>query len=124
MKNPPIRKSLGQHFLNDRRILERVADALELHGTETVVEIGPGRGGLTDVLAPRAGRLWVKQRRQFLQEIFASVKNLRRALCPQYSGKRRPRLFLSGSCGGRWKFNFLNLLSRCFSSICYNANAP
>jgi 16S rRNA (adenine1518-N6/adenine1519-N6)-dimethyltransferase len=57
MKNPPIRKSLGQHFLNDRRILERIADALELHGTETVVEIGPGRGGLTDVLAARAGRL-------------------------------------------------------------------
>ena len=41
---PPIRKSLGQHFLNDRRILERIADALELTGDETVVEIGPGRG--------------------------------------------------------------------------------
>ena len=27
---PPIRKSLGQHFLTDRRILERIADALEL----------------------------------------------------------------------------------------------
>lgn len=54
---PPIRKSLGQHFLNDRRILERIADTLELHGTETVVEIGPGRGGLTDVLVPRAARL-------------------------------------------------------------------
>jgi 16S rRNA (adenine1518-N6/adenine1519-N6)-dimethyltransferase len=57
LKTPPVRKSLGQHFLNDRRILERIADALELHGTETVIEIGPGRGGLTDVLAPRAGRL-------------------------------------------------------------------
>lgn len=57
MKNPPVRKSLGQHFLNDRRILERIADALELHGTETVVEIGPGRGGLTEVLADKAGRL-------------------------------------------------------------------
>ncbi|MGH7617426.1 MAG: 16S rRNA (adenine(1518)-N(6)/adenine(1519)-N(6))-dimethyltransferase RsmA [Gemmatimonadaceae bacterium] len=54
---PPVRKSLGQHFLNDRRILERIADALELHGTETVIEIGAGRGGLTDVLAPRAARL-------------------------------------------------------------------
>jgi 16S rRNA (adenine1518-N6/adenine1519-N6)-dimethyltransferase len=54
---PPVRKSLGQHFLNDRRILERIADTLELRGTETVIEIGPGRGGLTDVLAPRAGRL-------------------------------------------------------------------
>ncbi len=54
---PPIRKNLGQHFLNDRRILERIADALELTGTETVVEIGPGRGSLTEILAARAARL-------------------------------------------------------------------
>ena len=54
---PPTRKSLGQHFLNDRRILLRIADALKLQGGETVVEIGPGRGALTDILAERAGRL-------------------------------------------------------------------
>jgi 16S rRNA (adenine1518-N6/adenine1519-N6)-dimethyltransferase len=54
---PPTRKSLGQHFLTDRRILGRIADALQLQGGETVVEIGPGRGALTDILAERAGRL-------------------------------------------------------------------
>jgi 16S rRNA (adenine1518-N6/adenine1519-N6)-dimethyltransferase len=54
---PPTRKSLGQHFLNDRRILGRIADALQLEGHETVLEIGPGRGALTDILAERAGRL-------------------------------------------------------------------
>src|SRR5258708_1375079 len=54
---PPVRKSLGQHFLTDRRILGRIADALELRGDETVLEIGPGRGALTDLLAPRSGRL-------------------------------------------------------------------
>lgn len=54
---PPTRKSLGQHFLNDRRILARMADALHLKGGETVLEIGPGRGALTDILADRAGRL-------------------------------------------------------------------
>ena len=53
----PIRKSLGQHFLNDRRILQRIVDALELTGAETVVEIGPGRGSLTALLAPLAKRL-------------------------------------------------------------------
>ncbi len=56
-KLPPIRKSLGQHFLNDRRILERIADALELTGDETVIEIGPGRGSLSEILATRAARL-------------------------------------------------------------------
>jgi 16S rRNA (adenine1518-N6/adenine1519-N6)-dimethyltransferase len=54
---PPTRKSLGQHFLTDKRILTRIADALHLEGGETVVEIGPGRGALTDILAERAGRL-------------------------------------------------------------------
>ena len=54
---PPTRKSLGQHFLSDRRILGRIADALQLQGSETVLEIGPGRGALTDILAERAGRL-------------------------------------------------------------------
>lgn len=54
---PPTRKSLGQHFLSDRRILGRIVDALRLEGTETVVEIGPGRGALTDLLADRAARV-------------------------------------------------------------------
>jgi 16S rRNA (adenine1518-N6/adenine1519-N6)-dimethyltransferase len=54
---PPVRKSLGQHFLTDRRILGRIADAVGLTGTETVVEIGPGRGALTEMLLARAGRV-------------------------------------------------------------------
>ena len=54
---PPARKSLGQHFLTDKSILTRIADALHLTGKETVIEIGPGRGALTDLLVERAGRL-------------------------------------------------------------------
>ncbi|MEO7083328.1 MAG: 16S rRNA (adenine(1518)-N(6)/adenine(1519)-N(6))-dimethyltransferase RsmA [Gemmatimonadaceae bacterium] len=53
----PIRKSLGQHFLTDRRILERIVASLELNGTQTVVEIGPGRGSLTSILLPLCGKL-------------------------------------------------------------------
>jgi 16S rRNA (adenine1518-N6/adenine1519-N6)-dimethyltransferase len=56
-KPPPIRKNLGQHFLNDQRILQRIVDALELRGSETVVEIGPGRGSLTELLVPVAKKL-------------------------------------------------------------------
>ncbi len=54
---PAPRKRFGQHFLRDRAVLARIVDALALTGTETVIEIGPGRGALTDLLAPRAGRL-------------------------------------------------------------------
>ena len=55
--NPPVLKRLGQHFLNDQQVLARIADALELTGDETVVEIGPGRGALTRHLAGRARKL-------------------------------------------------------------------
>jgi 16S rRNA (adenine1518-N6/adenine1519-N6)-dimethyltransferase len=54
---PPVRKSLGQHFLSDRRILGRIVDALDPKPGETVVEIGPGRGGLTELLSERAHRV-------------------------------------------------------------------
>jgi 16S rRNA (adenine1518-N6/adenine1519-N6)-dimethyltransferase len=51
---PPVRKSLGQHFLSDPRILGRIADALGPVRDATVVEIGAGRGALTDQLRERA----------------------------------------------------------------------
>jgi 16S rRNA (adenine1518-N6/adenine1519-N6)-dimethyltransferase len=54
---PPIRKSLGQHFLTDRRILARIVDAVHPTTSDTVVEIGPGRGALTEILRERAGRV-------------------------------------------------------------------
>jgi 16S rRNA (adenine1518-N6/adenine1519-N6)-dimethyltransferase len=54
---PPVRKSLGQHFLDDRRILARIVDALDPSDRDTVIEIGPGRGSLTQLLVPRVGRL-------------------------------------------------------------------
>lgn len=66
---PPTRKSLGQHFLTDRRILTRIADALHLEGGETVLEIGPGRGALTDILVERAGRLIAIEYDRALAEI-------------------------------------------------------
>jgi len=46
-------KRLGQHFLTDRNILQRIVDALEPASDDVVVEIGAGKGTLTDVLIPR-----------------------------------------------------------------------
>jgi len=54
---PQARKRYGQHFLTDPRILARIADALQLTGAETVVEIGPGRGALTEYLLRKAKRV-------------------------------------------------------------------
>jgi 16S rRNA (adenine1518-N6/adenine1519-N6)-dimethyltransferase len=54
---PRAKRRLGQHFLSDPRILTRIADALAPGPHDTVLEIGPGRGGLTAALQARAGRL-------------------------------------------------------------------
>src|SRR5580692_1043811 len=57
MNFPKPRKWLGQHFLTDPRILGRIADVLEITKNDTVVEIGPGRGALTEQLLARAKRV-------------------------------------------------------------------
>ena len=48
-------KALGQHFLIDQFVLGDIADACQLDGGSTVLEIGAGPGGLTEELASRAG---------------------------------------------------------------------
>ncbi len=53
----PARKSLGQHFLNSAPIAERIVDLAQLSGQETVVEIGPGLGALSELLAERCKHL-------------------------------------------------------------------
>ena len=50
-------KKWGQNFLTDVRILESIADAAEIGRDDTVLEIGPGLGHLTRVLARRAARV-------------------------------------------------------------------
>ena len=51
------RAPLGQHFLVDRGALARIVDALEPSPSSAVLEIGPGRGALTEPLIERAGRI-------------------------------------------------------------------
>lgn len=51
------RKSLGQHFLHDPGILRRIAALLEIQPGDTVLEIGPGPGGLTAMLGRPDTRL-------------------------------------------------------------------
>ena len=53
----PPRKRFGQHFLADRGALARIADALGARPGELVIEVGPGRGALTDELVARDFRI-------------------------------------------------------------------
>ena len=48
------RKTLGQHFLIDQNIVRKIVRLAELQPGETVLEIGPGRGILTEALLKAA----------------------------------------------------------------------
>ena len=51
------KKSLGQNFLINPHILERIVDAAEVSKDDIVLEVGPGTGNLTKELAKKAGKV-------------------------------------------------------------------
>ncbi len=51
------KKSFGQHFLRDQSVLDKIVAAADIQPSELVVEVGPGRGILTERLAYLGDRL-------------------------------------------------------------------
>jgi 16S rRNA (adenine1518-N6/adenine1519-N6)-dimethyltransferase len=51
------RKGLGQNFLIDRGVLDKIVAAAGIENTDTTVEVGPGLGVLTRALAEKAGKV-------------------------------------------------------------------
>jgi len=51
------KKRLGQHFLIDEAVLERILSAAEISPGEIVVEVGPGLGILTEGLAKQGAKV-------------------------------------------------------------------
>jgi 16S rRNA (adenine1518-N6/adenine1519-N6)-dimethyltransferase len=54
---PPPNKRLGQNFLIDPNIVRKIVSLAELSLSDHVLEIGPGRGILTEALSRAAGRV-------------------------------------------------------------------
>lgn len=52
-----FKKSLGQNFLSDKNLLNKIADYAEVDSFDNVLEIGAGAGTLTDVLVTRAKKV-------------------------------------------------------------------
>ncbi|MDP3093852.1 MAG: 16S rRNA (adenine(1518)-N(6)/adenine(1519)-N(6))-dimethyltransferase RsmA [bacterium] len=51
------KKHLGQHFLRQKSVLNKIIEAADLKTGDLVLEIGPGLGVLTEKLAQKAGRV-------------------------------------------------------------------
>ena len=74
----PRKPKLGQHFLVDGSAATRIAEALGDISQSTVLEIGPGRGALTSLLARRARRLIAIE----LDRVLAAQLRMNLALAP------------------------------------------
>ena len=65
-------KNLGQHFCVDGAALQRLAGALPLTG-RTVLEIGPGLGGLTELLLAAGARVYAVEKDPRLCDFLRSL---------------------------------------------------
>ena len=78
MINP--KKKFGQHFLSNRSILETMVRAARITKRDTVLEIGPGMGSLTELLAKHAKKVIAVEKDRdlipLLKEKFATTPNV------------------------------------------------
>ena len=74
-----FKKSLGQNFLTDEKLLDSIAEAAGIGKSDTVVEIGCGAGTLTRALSKLAGRVYAyeidRDLRPVLAETLAGCEN-------------------------------------------------
>src|SRR3989338_4012443 len=74
------KKFLGQNFLNNKNILGAMARAAEITKCDVVLEAGPGRGSLTEVLAGHAKKVIAVEKDAdlipFLKKKFGDKKNV------------------------------------------------
>jgi len=54
MKNFDYKKSLGQNFLIDKNIINKISDSINPNNDDLIVEIGPGSGALTRELVKKS----------------------------------------------------------------------
>ena len=62
-------KGLGQNFLIDENILEKIIESAEIKPTDTILEVGPGIGTLTRALAQKAGKVIAVEKDETMVEV-------------------------------------------------------
>ncbi len=65
------KKSLGQHFLVDLNVVDKIIAALDLKDNDIVLEIGPGKGILTESILPEVKKVIAVEKDNQLSEELA-----------------------------------------------------
>lgn len=73
----PAKKSLGQNFLVNQGVLDRIVQAAEITPADTIVEIGPGTGALTERLAATGAHIIaIEKDRRLIEPLRARFPNI------------------------------------------------
>lgn len=106
------RKRFGQHFLTDPGVIDAIIRAVHPTSDDTVVEIGPGQGAITDALARNAGHLHAVELDRDL------VARLQR----QYDGN--PKVTVHEADALQFDFSTLGTQLRIVGNLPYNISTP
>ena len=73
MNNFSHKKSLGQHFLNDEKILKNIVSLVKI-SNENIIEIGPGKGSLTkNILCQNPKKITLIEKDKRLESYLAKI---------------------------------------------------
>tara|TARA_B100000886_G_scaffold316846_1_gene255735 strand:- start:586 stop:1371 length:786 start_codon:yes stop_codon:yes gene_type:complete len=92
------KKSLGQNFLIDKDIINKIIEASEIGPNDVVLEVGPGTGNLTKLIIPqKPKKIYVIEKdenlanaleKQYLNKIIIIKKDILKIPYEFYSGKK------------------------------------
>jgi 16S rRNA (adenine1518-N6/adenine1519-N6)-dimethyltransferase len=124
--HPIANKHLGQHFLINEDVQQRIIEACQLKPHENIVEIGPGLGALTSHLLKRVRHVFAVETDprmiQALRERFAgriTPKNLTQMQAETHAG-----LTLIPSDILRWKLSQLTVPVKVIGNLPYHISTP
>jgi 16S rRNA (adenine1518-N6/adenine1519-N6)-dimethyltransferase len=112
MKAHRPRKRFGQHFLTDPGVIDAIVRAIDPQPHDTIVEIGPGRGAITEPIAQKAGRLHCVE----------LDRDLAAALCRRFHGRDNVDIHEADAL----QFDFCSLGDslRIVGNLPYNISTP
>jgi 16S rRNA (adenine1518-N6/adenine1519-N6)-dimethyltransferase len=107
-------KQLGQHFLIDPAVIERMIAAARIGSEDTVLEIGPGLGALSDILAEITARLYLVE----MDTVLAG------RLRERFAGEERVQVITADFLGLDLSATFPEPVIRVVASLPYNVATP
>ncbi len=117
MQQPKAKKSLGQHFLRDKNISEKIVQLLHIAKGDRVIEIGPGPGALTNILE-----------KQPLKELVLVEKDnfyaKERQRCAQEAGSSMVQALLMDAMNMPWEKITPENPWKIISNLPYNVGSP